>query len=39
MTAVLILVLNSSANVDFGASGIIYKGKVMLGVKHLCNGA
>lgn len=39
MTAVSILVLNSSANVDFGTSGIVYKGKVMLEVKRLCNGA
>lgn len=39
MTTVLILVLSSSANVCFGASGIIYEGEVMLGVQRLCNGA
>lgn len=39
MTAVLVLVLSSSVNVYFGASDVIYKGKVMLVVKHLCSGA
>lgn len=39
MTSVSISLLNSSGNVYFGASGTIYKGKVMLGAKYLCHGA
>lgn len=39
MTSVSISLLNSSGNVYFGASGAIYKGKVMLVAKYLCHGA